>query len=288
MSVTELAERLPPRFSTLRDLFAHSGNRCAFRSCDRVLVNHKGQWVGEVCHIRAALPGGERFDGAMTNEERRHRDNLMLMCHDHHVETDDVNEFTVEVLLAVKAEHEAQFAGELGSAEEKVLERAVQDVISPSLEDYTDRVVLRLPQTLIGLYEHIGEGDMSEEVRQGSIDMLVPTLERLRRLPVDTRAVFAILVDRVDTGRTVTLPLHELEGAMRMTADELYPHVETLGRYDVAYMSEEDGFERPAYYALSANDVDGWEFWGDFRSYCQERALSPKKVINELTFDVLD
>jgi hypothetical protein len=52
-----------------------------------VLVNHKAQWVGEVCHIEAALPGGERFNKAMTNEERRHRSNLLLMCHDHHVET---------------------------------------------------------------------------------------------------------------------------------------------------------------------------------------------------------
>jgi hypothetical protein len=67
-----------------------------------VLVNHKRQWVGEVCHIQAALPGGERFNGDMTNEERRDRSNLMLLCHEHHVETNDVVEFTVERLLRIK------------------------------------------------------------------------------------------------------------------------------------------------------------------------------------------
>jgi hypothetical protein len=83
--MTEVA-KLAPTFTTLRDLFVHSGNQCAFPRCDRILVNAKGQWVGELCHIRAALPGGERYDDAMTNEERRGRANLLLMCHEHHVE----------------------------------------------------------------------------------------------------------------------------------------------------------------------------------------------------------
>jgi hypothetical protein len=34
--------------------FVHSGNECAFTNCDRALVNHKEQWVGEVCHVKAA------------------------------------------------------------------------------------------------------------------------------------------------------------------------------------------------------------------------------------------
>lgn len=285
----DVDERLPPKFSTLRDLFAHSGNRCAFTACDRVLVNHKGQWVGEVCHIAGALPGGERFDPSMTNEERRHRDNLVLLCHDHHVETDDVEEFPVESLKAMKAQHEAQYAGnELDSATERVLEEAVQDVIAPSIEDYTDRVVLKLPQTLQALYTSMGYGDEAEEDRLGAIDLLAPELASLRRLPVDTRAVFAILVDRTTPGDSVSLPLHELEAATHTTAADLYPHVETLGRYGIAHVSEEDGYERPAVNFLVAHEVDGWDFWRDFRSYCAEAQLSAKKVINDLSFDRLD
>ena len=145
--MNEIVERFRPTFPTLRDLFVHSGNQCAFPDCERVLVNRKGQWVGEVCHIRGALPGGERFDPSMTNEERRARANLLLLCHEHHVETDNVAEFPVDRLTRIKADHEARFVGP-PEVSDAVLEQAVQDVIAPSVEDQTDRVILRLPQTL--------------------------------------------------------------------------------------------------------------------------------------------
>jgi len=48
-AMSEIAKRAAPKFSTMRDLFVHSGNLCAFPDCDRVLVNHRGQWVGEIC-----------------------------------------------------------------------------------------------------------------------------------------------------------------------------------------------------------------------------------------------
>lgn len=95
--MSEIAERLKPKYSTLRSLLLRSGNQCAFPDCERKLINAKDQWVGEVCHVSAAMPGGERFDSGMTNEERRSADNLLLMCHDHHVETNDVSEFDVWV-----------------------------------------------------------------------------------------------------------------------------------------------------------------------------------------------
>src|SRR3712207_5089343 len=96
--IPEVVERLQPTPATLRILYVHSGKQCAFEGCDRLLVNAKGQWVGEVCHIEAAMPGGERFNPDMTNDERRRPENLLLMCHEHHVETNDVHEFPVERL----------------------------------------------------------------------------------------------------------------------------------------------------------------------------------------------
>ena len=39
--------------------------------------------------------GGERFNPNMTNEQRRSFDNLMLMCYEHHVVTNDVVKYPV-------------------------------------------------------------------------------------------------------------------------------------------------------------------------------------------------
>jgi hypothetical protein len=39
--------------------------------------------IGEAAHISAAAPGGPRFDGSMTPEQRRHCDNGIWMCSNH-------------------------------------------------------------------------------------------------------------------------------------------------------------------------------------------------------------
>lgn len=88
---------------------------------------------------------------------------------------------------------------------ERTLEQAVQDVIAPSIEDHTDRISLRLPQTLHALYANMGDADADRKI--ASPRSSSSCLERLRRLPVDTRAVFAILVDQTPPGDSVSFPL---------------------------------------------------------------------------------
>src|SRR5690349_10429578 len=108
----EVPKRLEPTKTTVRQLFAHTGNRCAYENCEHELIDAAGNFVAEICHIRAALPAGERFDASMTNDERRAPNNLMLMCHRHHVVTDDVTLYPVERMEQIKASHEAAFAAE--------------------------------------------------------------------------------------------------------------------------------------------------------------------------------
>lgn len=62
----------------------------------------------EVCHIEAAEENGERWNPNMTDEERRHFSNLILLCPNHHVETNDVKKYTVEILKDMKSKHEAK------------------------------------------------------------------------------------------------------------------------------------------------------------------------------------
>lgn len=110
--------RLAPLKEVLRALFARSGNQCAFPGCTQLLVNDKNQFIAQVCHIEAALPNGERYNPEQTDEERRSYDNLLILCYPHHVETDDVQAFSVEALKEMKYEHEAKFKKDFDIAED--------------------------------------------------------------------------------------------------------------------------------------------------------------------------
>lgn len=95
-----------PTQPIIKRLFAHSGNRCAYPRCQVALI--QGETVaGEICHIRAAKPGGPRYDPKQTPEQRHDYDNLILLCPTHHtVIDDDLESYTVERLLKMKADHE--------------------------------------------------------------------------------------------------------------------------------------------------------------------------------------
>jgi hypothetical protein len=74
-----------------------------------VLVSDKNLFIAEVCHIEAAAPGGERYNPDQTQDERRAYENLVILCHPHHVETDNVAEYPAGRLRKLKMDHEASF-----------------------------------------------------------------------------------------------------------------------------------------------------------------------------------
>jgi hypothetical protein len=100
-----------PRLAITREalipLFAKSGNVCAFPGCTHELVTARNLFVGQVCHIEAASPGGQRYNPNSTDEERRSAANLMLLCYRHHKETDDVLAFDANALRSMKHKHES-------------------------------------------------------------------------------------------------------------------------------------------------------------------------------------
>ena len=101
--------RLSSKTDVLRALFARSGNRCAFPGCTASLINEKNQFVAQVCHIEAAESGGERYNENQSDEERRGYDNLLILCYPHHVETNDVELYSTQVVKEMKANHEQKF-----------------------------------------------------------------------------------------------------------------------------------------------------------------------------------
>lgn len=94
---------------TLKQLFALSGNECAYPSCNHPIFNDDGTYIAQLCHIKAVSSGGERYDQVQTDDERNKIDNLMFMCHRHHKETDDVSKYSVEKLKHIKSMHESSF-----------------------------------------------------------------------------------------------------------------------------------------------------------------------------------
>ena len=99
--------RQRPTPSTIRALFAKSGNVCAFPECEHKLVEDDNLYVGEICHIEAAEPRGPRYNPDSTEDERRSYNNLMLLCHAHHRRIDsDAKTYTVTCLRSVKTDHE--------------------------------------------------------------------------------------------------------------------------------------------------------------------------------------
>ena len=120
--------RLQPTPTAIKALFAKSGNQCAFPGCSHILVTDKNLFVGEVCHIEAVAPGGPRYNDKMSDQDRRAVRNLMVLCHQHHVEIDsDVETYTPKSLRAMKRDHEALFADSLFTIHDDILRRIQEE-----------------------------------------------------------------------------------------------------------------------------------------------------------------
>lgn len=78
-------------------------------NCDHPVFNDKGLYIAELCHIKSANKGGQRYDSQQTDIERCACENLLFMCHRHHKETDDEIEYNVEKLTQIKKHHELKF-----------------------------------------------------------------------------------------------------------------------------------------------------------------------------------
>ena len=178
----EEVKRLAPKQEVLRELYIKSGNECAYPGCHNVLVDENGKFVGEVCHIEAAMAGGERFNPNMTNEDRRSFGNLMLMCHHHHVVTDDVCIYTVEKLKEMKRNHEMKYSGIIGQMMNSITDYGM------SLE-YTPCCNCRKISRILDW------GLTDEENRENAV-VLDKHLQKLLDLPIETRRLLGIMVMR--------------------------------------------------------------------------------------------
>ena len=92
-----------------RALLARSGNKCAYPGWERPIVNTTNIYEAQLCHIESVLHKKQRYNDKLSPEELNGYNNLMYMCLKHHLETNDENVYTVEVMRKIKYEHESKY-----------------------------------------------------------------------------------------------------------------------------------------------------------------------------------
>ena len=153
--------RKDPTPATLKALFAKCGNCCAFSKCSNGLVDDLNIFVGEVCHIHAVSQKDARYDATKSNDQLRHFDNLMLMCHPHHKRVDTREDlYPADTLRAMKAEHEAMYEQDQFAVDDSVLAQAALQIVQDDWAPYLDSAVELLYDTL--QEGHVSQSKMNQ------------------------------------------------------------------------------------------------------------------------------
>ncbi|HEY0789464.1 MAG TPA: HNH endonuclease [Chthoniobacterales bacterium] len=123
-------ERLEPKPSTLKALFARCGNECSFSGCIQPIVDDRGILVGEVCHINAVKKEDARYNASLSSEYLRSYDNLILLCHAHHRRIDALaEEFSVEALTEMRAFHEKRVSHKVFTVSDQLIDDALLQLL---------------------------------------------------------------------------------------------------------------------------------------------------------------
>ncbi|SYX86914.1 Shedu anti-phage system protein SduA domain-containing protein [Paenibacillus alvei] len=98
------------RKQVIQELVEKMGNRCAFPNCNIEFVREDGLF-GDICHITALSPGGQRYTSENAVENQIFIENLLLLCPNHHRLVDAYAEiYTTEWLKETKRNHEVRIS----------------------------------------------------------------------------------------------------------------------------------------------------------------------------------
>jgi hypothetical protein len=167
--------------STLKKLWAASGNQCGFPGCEEDVVDMEQEiGVGEICHIRAQSPGGPRYDPDLDDDEVDAYSNLILLCPTHHTYIDkNPEEYSIEELEDWKAEQEEQASQAAELPDELLTELRLTDSkleteaevsISNAKDRYTPE--LHVDTSASDIFEPLGRTDSFVENVEGRLNNL--------------------------------------------------------------------------------------------------------------------
>lgn len=231
-------------------------------------MKSRGEFIAQLCHIEAAEPGGERFNPKMTNEERRSVENLLLLCYDHHITTNNVAEYSVARLKKMKADHEALYA----DPTEKIL---------ASFIDVTEGLPLRPPSTLDYLNQVMNWNESPEELKQTLKKYFEPLCEDLKKIPRRAKEILAIILRR---GKAISgsygirdfysVLYFDLREALETSDRELSEQIRVLEHHKFAYFVEDDEGNP----TVETKRFD-WELWKTIVDFCQETNIDIERIV---------
>lgn len=273
--MSETPKRLPPTRETLRELYLKSGNRCSFPGCKKALFNSKGKFVAQICHIEAAMPKGERFNKKQSNEDRRKPSNLILMCYEHHIETNDVEEYPVDRMFRIKKEHEKMFL----------------DVVGSMLLTVTDHTTLSEPNYSKNLrrLDRIMKWKCTEEELSECVSEVNNLAKKLSKIPVPTRELFLVIVNRSrmgSYGAELDVSIPDVQQSTSLSTQELRDCFSILESSCFTYDNDKDDFGVQLV-GISALE-SGWPIWSDIKMFCEKTKTDVAQIILNLDFSMFD
>jgi hypothetical protein len=167
---------------TIKRLYALSDNRCAFPDCPVVFTSPNNITnFSNICHIEDAEEGG-RFNPNMTDIQRASFENLILLCPNHHIETNDTVKYTVDSLREMKQRHESLSISKGISRNPSMLKNTINAISNLSLEDISESEELNVYNPKRKLNYNSVKTNYSliqdYKVYQGKINSLYDELER--------------------------------------------------------------------------------------------------------------
>lgn len=256
--------RLPPTPSTIKKLFAYTGNQCAMTNCTELLVDPSGTMLGKIAHIHAAEPGGARYLKSMTDEERRAEANLFIVCGRHHDIIDDKkNEATwpAEKLRALKKAHEGRFK----KAERQLIEQFV---------DTTQINQPIYPKTLKVYGDGLDPEDIARELKDIS-----GFIDNLKELPLSERQFAVRLAERMNRNGVDELDAHTTLSAFNIGQTKFTTMMRIIEDHGLGYIRERGHNQ----YGIVLS-----EEWLKILGYCTDHNIAPEDVFIDLNFGLLD
>ena len=277
-------KRKPNHKAVERELWMLSGNECAHENCGERMVTETGAYVGEIAHIRGVKPTSARHDATMDDDELRDKSNLILLCHKHHIETDDESRYPVEEMQRMKERHESRF------------KRAYIE-FEAQFADYTDDLhaihcsTLNRWRTVLGL---TGQ-DFDEEYFTDEIAKLNALADQLSSLTEEARLIISFVVERgaEDSHKcTFSFPLDEMARRTKRGRSKIKEICLELERLDFGGIDFDPDFgstpPEVLVYAPTEDQRYHNPHLGEIRAYCEQTGHRVDDVIVRLRFDLLD
>lgn len=282
---TEEPKRKAHTKEVLRELFAKSGNMCAWPGCSQIMITAEGKFIGQICHIEGVK--GERSRNNMSNNDRAAVSNLMLLCYPHHVETNDESLWTVELLKKMKQEHETLFTDPETALYNAYVDRSARKALNRAITAKRFSEVVGWPTEPIHLQE--------------TTDEINAIFEKVEKLDIQTRLFIVAVARRAwrvrETANVSTRSGHlllrwdDFTDTTGSADDEVKKRIEALEAHHLGSY-DDDTMEvagRPVYaimlYRAPTSQAD---YWLPIAEFCEKANEPLEEIIVNLDLSRFD